>query len=126
MSDLIKLLPCPFCGAAAELNRASGESTVKCTYDDCGAKLDGCSSMEVETIAVWNTRLKTNGISISKDALERAASALEYRVHDISSSVIPRARLNGVHYMIPNFEESLKNDIAALEEINKAISEAKE
>lgn len=62
-----ELLPCPFCGSPAKLNRTIGESLwshdqvewtqVQCTNDDCGIATENhCEGWEPTPVEAWNRR----------------------------------------------------------------------
>ncbi|WII07014.1 Lar family restriction alleviation protein [Methanomassiliicoccales archaeon LGM-RCC1] len=54
---VVKLKPCPFCGAPAKIMKGCGEDWVQCVNPKCSC----CSSMHTNTqmaIEIWNRRAR--------------------------------------------------------------------
>ena len=68
--DEIKLKPCPFCGAPAELKQITGRWTVKCTKECVGTRIYNDRNKPAE---VWNSRAYLNAVEVvrCKDCVHR-------------------------------------------------------
>jgi hypothetical protein len=56
---IVALLPCPFCGGRAEMNRGGfGEYFVTCVNDNCGGRLGTgiWFTTVAQAVEIWNLR----------------------------------------------------------------------
>lgn len=53
---MIKLLPCPFCGYPAKVERTDLMSRVYCTNPECNANIWSGEFQGIDAVTPWNRR----------------------------------------------------------------------
>lgn len=71
MGSGVELLPCPFCGGAAQAVTGPVPQRWGVVCDSCDVFQDSRSPSRDEAIGVWNTRQQSAEIDRLREALER-------------------------------------------------------
>jgi Lar family restriction alleviation protein len=72
MTDAVELLPCPFCGGAAEMHAAEYGDGMRAVCSGCGLELEAQSTAQVTRL--WNTRTPP---AASEDVVAKVAWAID-------------------------------------------------
>lgn len=87
------LLPCPFCGSAADFTGA-GCFYVKCSNIDCHAEA-GAARTDKQAAAKWNTRALEKATEkaaqeISQESLRKISEQFNKEVNEFQESLLPQ------------------------------------